>query len=396
MTNVQLDPYDHAFHWDPYPYYKALRDNDPVYYNEKLGIWLLTKWDDVNRAFRDFKSFINTGAVSLEPDSGEKLPYPMFIFSDPPDHTRVRNLFAPLMTPESIKRLESYTRQKAIKLIEPHVSRGAVDFVADIACYLPMDVISTLTSVPTQDQDMVRGWADDLIAREDKQHDLSERNVTGYMNMAKYFDAHASLHAKGTHGDDLIGILMRGEQEGTLSREQVIGTLILLAIAGNETTTKLIGNMAYRLWQHPEQRKMLADDPGLLPNAVEEVLRYDGSSQIIVRRVGQDVEMRGKKLKKGDRVGLCIISANRDSDKFKDPDTFDIRRGSRDHMAFGFGMHSCLGAALARMEVRVVFEELLKRIPEYEIEESGLARAHNPNVRGFTHVPATFKPATAK
>jgi len=396
MINVQLDPYDHAFHWDPYPYYKALRDNDPVYYNEKLGIWLLTKWDDVNRAFRDFKSFINTGAVSLEPDSGEKLPYPMFIFSDPPDHTRVRNLFAPLMTPESIKRLESYTREKAIKLIEPHVSRGKVDFVADIACYLPMDVISTLTSVPTQDQDMVRGWADDLIAREDKQHDLSERNVTGYMNMAKYFDAHASLHAKGTHGDDLIGILMRGEQEGTLSREQVIGTLILLAIAGNETTTKLIGNMAYRLWQHPEQRKMLADDPGLVPNAVEEVLRYDGSSQIIVRRVGQDVEMRGKKLKQGDRVGLCIISANRDADKFKDPDSFDIRRGSRDHMAFGFGMHSCLGAALARMEVRVVFEELLKRIPEYEIQESGLARAHNPNVRGFTHVPATFKPAAAK
>ncbi len=300
------------------------------------------------------------------------------------------------MTPDGIKRLEDYTRRKAIELIEPHVSRGRVDFVADIACYLPMDVISTLTSVPKQDQDMVRGWADDLIAREDKQHDLSERNVTGYMNMAKYFDAHANLHASGPHGADLIGIMMRGEKEGTLSREQVIGTLILLAIAGNETTTKLIGNMAYRLWQHPEQRKMLVDDPSLLPNAVEEVLRFDGSSQIIVRRVGQDLEMRGKKLKKGDRVGLCIISANRDSDKYPDPDSFNIRRGSRDHMAFGFGMHSCLGAALARMEVRVVFEELLKRIPEYEIQESGLARAHNPNVRGFTHVPATFRPVAAK
>ena len=387
---VHLDPYDHQFHWDPYPYYKRLRDHDPVYYNEQLGIWLLTKWEDVNRAFRDFKSFINTGAVSLEPDSGEKLPFPMFIFSDPPDHTRVRNLFAPLMTPESVKRLEDYTRQKAIALIEPHVSSRKFDFVADLGCFLPMDVISSLTSVPAADQDMVRGWADDLIAREDKQHDLSERNVTGYMNMAKYFGEHAEKHAAGPHGDDLIGILMRAEKEGALSRNQVIGTLILLAIAGNETTTKLIGNMAYRLWQHPEQRRMLVENPALIPKAVEEVLRFDGSSQIIVRRVGQDIEMRGKKLRKGDRVGLCIISANRDADKFPDPDRFDVSRGSRDHMAFGFGLHSCLGASLARMEVKVVFEELLRRIPNYQIQEDRLARAHNPNVRGFTNVPATF------
>jgi cytochrome P450 len=149
--------------------------------------------------------------------------------------------------------------------------------------------------------------------------------------------------------------------------------------------------MAYRLWQHPEQRRMLVEDPGLISKAVEETLRFDGSSQIIVRRVGKDIEMRGKKLKAGDRVGLCIISANRDPEKFKNPEVFDIRRGSRDHMAFGFGIHSCLGAALARLETRVVFEEVLKRIPEYEIEEARLKRAHNPNVRGFTHVPAHFK-----
>ncbi|MFI4978712.1 MAG: cytochrome P450 [Nevskiales bacterium] len=392
MNQAHLDPYDHRFHWDPYPQYQALRERDPVYYNEELGIWLLTKWEDVNRAFRDFRTFINTGAVSLEPDSGEKLPFPMFIFSDPPDHTRVRNLFAPLMTPDRIKRLEDYTRRKAVELIEPHLRSGKFDFVADLGCFLPMDVISSLTSVPRADQDQVRGWADDLIAREDKQHDLSERNVSGYMNMATYFGEHAAKHADGPYGDDLIGILMRSEKDGVLRRDQVIGTLILLAIAGNETTTKLIGNMAYRLWQHPEQRRLLVEDPALIAKAVEEVLRFDGSSQIIVRRIGQDVEMRGKTLRKGDRVGLCIISANRDADKFPDPDAFDVRRGSRDHMAFGYGIHSCLGAALARMEVRVVFEEILKRMPDYEILEDQLARAHNPNVRGFTHVPARFKP----
>ena len=151
-----------------------------------------------------------------------------------------------------------------------------------------------------------------------------------------------------------------------------------------------------RISRWPEQRRLLVEDPGLIAKAVEEVLRFDGSSQIIVRRIGQDVEMRGKTLRKGDRVGLCIISANRDADKFPEPDAFDIRRGSRDHMAFGYGIHSCLGAALARMEVRVVFEEVLKRMPDYEILEEQLARAHNPNVRGFTHVPARFKPlATA-
>ena len=392
MTRPHLDPYDHQFHWDPYPYYQALREQDPVYYNEELGIWLLTKWEDVNHAFRDLRSFINTGATSLEKDSTEKLPFPMFIFSDPPDHTRVRSLFAPLMTPDGVQKLEAYTRKKAIALIEPHVANGRFDFVADMGCFLPMDVISTLTSVPAADQDQVRGWADDLIAREDKQHELSERNVQGFMNMAQYFDAHARRHAGLPEENNLIGIMVKAEKQGALSHEQVIGTLILLAIAGNETTTKLIGNMAYRLWQHPEQRAALVRDPSLIARAVEETLRFDGSSQIIVRRVGRDVTLRGKTLKQGDRVGLCIISANRDPDKFKNPDVFDIHRGSRDHMAFGFGIHSCLGAALARMETRVVFEEVLKRMPEYEVDEAGLKRAHNPNVRGFTNVPSSFPP----
>ena len=175
-----------------------------------------------------------------------------------------------------------------------------------------------------------------------------------------------------------------------MSHKEVVGNLILLAIAGNETTTKLIGNMAYRLWQHPEQRRWLADDFTLIPKAIEETLRFDGSSQIIVRRVACDVMLRGKLLKKGDRVGLCIISANRDSEHFENADVFDVRRGSRDHMAFGFGVHACVGAALARLETRVVFEEILKRIPAYEIDERALQRAHNPNVRGFTHVPAHF------
>jgi len=389
---VLLDPYDHRFHWDPYPYYRAARERDPVYFYEPGGFWLLTKWDDVNRAFRDHKTFINSGAIALEKDANEKLPYPLFIGSDPPEHTRQRAVLAPLMMPAALAPLEGFIRTRTRELLAPHLPRGRIDLVADLACYLPMDVISILTRVPVADRDRVRGWADDLIAREDKQTDLAERNVAGYMNLAQYFEEHTARHASAAAENDLLGAMLKAQHEGLMSHVEVVGNLILLAIAGNETTTKLIGNMAYRLWEHPQQRRWLVEDPSLIPKAIEETLRFDGSSHILVRRVGQDVTLRGKLLKRGDRVGLCVISANRDADKFENPEVFDVRRGSRDHMAFGYGVHACLGAALARLETRVVFEELLRLLPQYEIEEGGLRRAHNPNVRGFTHMPARFAP----
>ena len=391
-STVVLDPYDHKFHWDPYPYYRAAREHDPVYYYEPGGFWLLTKWDDVHRAFRDHKTFINSGAVALERDANEKLPYPLFIGSDPPEHTRQRAVLAPLMMPGALARLEGVIRTRTLELLTPHLPQGRLDFVADLACYLPMDVISLLIDVPVADRDRVRGWADDLIAREDKQTDLAERNVAGYMNLAQYFEEHTARHAAAAHGEDLLGAMLRAQAQGLMSHAEVVGNLILLAIAGNETTTKLIGNMAFRLWEHPEQRRWVIEDPARIPKAIEETLRFDGSSQILVRRVGEDVTLRGKLLRKGERVGLCVISANRDADKFENPESFDVRRGSRDHLAFGYGVHACLGAALARLETRVVFEEVLRCMPEYEIEAAGLRRAHNPNVRGFTHVPSHFTP----
>jgi cytochrome P450 len=390
MDPIILDPYDHKFHWDPYPYYRAARERDPVYYYEPGGFWLLTKWDDVNRAFKDHKTFINTGAQALEKDANEKLPYPLFIASDPPEHTRQRAILAPLMMPAALAKLEPYVRERTLQLLAPQLKTGRLDFVADLACYLPMDVISQLINIPVADRDKVRGCADDLMAREDKQTDLSQRNVAGYMGLAQYFEEHTARHAAPPYDNDLLGAMLRAQEQGLVSHAEVVGNLILLAIAGNETTTKLIGNMAYRLWEHPRQRRLLAGDPALIPKAIEETLRFDGSSHILVRRVAVDVTLRGKTLKKGDRVGLCVISANRDSDKFANAESFDITRGSRDHMAFGYGVHACLGAALARLETRVVFEEVLRLIPDYQIQESGLKRAHNPNVRGFTQVPAHF------
>jgi cytochrome P450 len=392
LQTPELDPYDHGFQWDPYPYYRALRAQDPVYFNRERGFWLLTKWDDVNQAFRDHKTFANAGAVALEADAVDKFPYPMFISMDPPDHSRIRRLFTPLMTPGRMQALEGYARNRTLDCIGPHLANGRIDFIGDLAALIPMDVLARLLRIPDADQDSVRGWADDLMAREDKQSDVSPRNQAGYMNLAQYFESHLAAQRELPDDGTLMGALVRAEREGLMTHAEVVGALILFAIAGNETTTKTMGNLAFRLWQHPEQRRWLIEDPARIPKAVEEVLRFDGSSQIIVRILTRDVELRGKRLRKGQRVGLCIVSAGRDEEKFPNAETFDVTRGSRDHMAFGHGIHACLGAALARLEMRIAFEEILRLMPDYDIDEPAMRLAHNPNVRGYTHLPATFPP----
>lgn len=388
---VNFDPYAHEVHDDPYPYYARMREHAPVYYNEQHGYWLLTKWDDCQAAFRDFRTFSSSAGPALEANQDANAGYPMFINMDPPQHSRIRKLIQGLMLPQRIAELEPYIRDKAVSLLTPHLQAGRMDLTQDFAALLPMDVISTMIHVPVEDQNQVRQWADDLIFREDGQFGLNERNITAYLNMGRYFDKLATeLSATLTGDNDVFSAVLQAEREGKLTHEDVIGFGILLAIAGNETTTKLIGNMCYRLWQHKDQRQLLIDDPGKIASGVEETLRYDGSTQMIGRQVMQDVDIRGKSIKAGDRVGLCIISASRDEDRYEHAEQFDVTRGARDHMAFGLGIHACVGAALARLEVRVCMEEILRLIPDYEIDESGLARTYNPNVRGFTHVPVTF------
>jgi cytochrome P450 len=391
---TSYSPYSHEVHDDPYPWYKCLREEDPVHYNEEHGFWLFSKWDDCYTAFKDFKTYSSSKGVALEADQSANDGYPMFIFMDPPDHTRIRKLLSGLMVPQRIKRLEDYTRDKAASLIERHLDKGEMDLIRDFSAILPMDVISTLIHVPESDQDQVREWADDLIYREDGQFGLNDRNINGYLKLAEYFDAHAKLMADRPYDpEDLYSCVLQAKKDGKMTHEDIVGFGILLAIAGNETTTKLLGNMAYRLWQFPEQRQRLIAHPERITDGVEETLRFDGSSQMIGRTVMRDVEVRGRKLKEGDRVGLCIISANRDEDRYENAEVYDVFRGARDHMAFGTGIHSCLGAALARLEVRVCFEELLKRLPDYEIDMSRSDRTHNPNVRGFTHLPLSFTPS---
>ncbi len=391
-----FDPYAHEVHDDPYPWYARLREQEPVYYHAEHGFWLLTKWEDCFAAFRDFKTFSSINGPALEAEQNANAVYPMFISMDPPNHTRIRKLLSPLMVPERIARLEDYTRNKARELLARHLPSGRMDLIKDFSAILPMDVISTMIHVPASEQDTVRDWVDDLIYREDGQFGLSERNIDAYLSLGQYFDELARQLAEKPHNpDDMFSCVLQAERDGKINHDDVIGFGILLAVAGNETTTKLIGNMGFRLWQHPQQRQLLVDDPSLIASAVEETLRFDGSTQMIGRTVMKDIEIRGRQLKAGDRVGLCIIAASRDEARYPNAESYDVTRGARDHMAFGAGVHSCLGAALARMEVRVCFEEILKVMPEYQLDMAASDRTHNPNVRGYTTLPMHFAPVGA-
>lgn len=386
----EFDPYSHAIHDDPYPHYKNLRDNDPVYFNEQHGFWLLTKYDDVFAAFRDFKTFSNSKGVALEADMGES-PYPMVLTQDPPNHTKLRKIVSASMLPQHLKASEPYIREKTRALLEPFRDTGKIDLLSDFACYLPMSVIARMIQLPESDENLIRDLVDNVVLREDGNFGISERSINAYLELAGYFDQFAKDKAKSCDtGDDLLSIMLQAEKSGQMTHNEVVGFLILLGVAGNETTTKLIGNMTYRLWQNPAERKKAVDDLSIMNNVVEETMRFDGSSQILGRTVTTDVEIRGKVLKAGDRVGLCAISANRDEEKFDNPDVYDVMRKTNGHLGFGAGIHACLGSNLARLEARVAFEEILQMMPEYELDESGLERTHNPNVRGFTHVPLSF------
>lgn len=391
MAKVEFDPYSHAVHDDPYPYYKRLRDEAPVYFNEQHGFWVLSRWEDVQMALRDFKTYSNYQGVSLE--SQMNLGYPMIITMDPPQHTVTRRVISGMLTPDTVAGLEPLIRELAVELLEPFRKKGSIDMLSDFAVYLPMAVVSRMIKIPREDEDAVRIKTDLLVAREDGEFGLPHAAAEAYLWLAQYFEDLVKKHWDDAPDATLLSAIIAAEKNGQLTHDEVIGFLILLGVAGNETTTKLIGNMSYRLWQHKDQRELLVKDPGLIANAVEETMRYDGSSQLLGRTIMRDHELHGQQLKEGQRIALLLISANRDERKWENPDKYDVTRKTAGHMGFGFGIHSCVGAALARLEGRVAFEEILKVMPDFEIDESRLERMHSPNVRGFTHVPMTFTPS---
>jgi cytochrome P450 len=382
------DPYSYAIHEDPYPTYKRLRDEAPAYHNAERGFWALSRFQDVYDAMHDWQTYSSQGGVALE-GSG-KAP-PMIIAMDPPRQVKLRRLVSSVFTPRRIAQMEPQIRGLTLKHLLPLLDRQEFDFIQDFSAKLPMDVISTMLGVPDSDQDMLRAWSDTLLHREPGNPNVTPQGMEAAGNLVRYFAADLARRRERP-GEDLISGLLAAEVDGEkLADDEILGFCFLLVIAGNETTTKMLGNAVYLLHKHPEQRALLVREPQRIADAVEEVVRFDNSTQMLARVLTREVELHGRTLPKGARVLLLLGSGNRDERVFDRADQFDITRPPQPHLAFGFGIHVCLGASLARLEGRVALEEVLSRLPDYDLDEGGLLRVHSPNVRGYARMPLRFR-----
>ena len=396
-SDVLLDPYDYDFHEDPYPYYKRLRDEAPLYRNEEIGFWALSRHQDVREGFRNSTTLSNRDGVSLDPISrGPHASKTMsFLAMDDPAHLRLRTLVSKGFTPRRIRELEPRVTELAVQHLDVMLDKadsGTVDYVAEFAGKLPMDVISELMGVPVEDRDRIRAMADGVMHREDGVNDVPKSAIEASINLMVYYQDMIAERRKRL-SDDLTSALLEAEIDGDrLTDEEVLGFLFLMVIAGNETTTKLLANAAFWGHKNPDQLTPVYSDPERIPLWVEETLRYDTSSQLLARVVSGELNLYDTTIPDGDVLLLLPGSAHRDERVFDDPDAFVIGRESGSNLlSFGSGAHFCLGAHLARMEARIALAELFKRIRGFEVDEANAVRVHSSSVRGFANLPMTVE-----
>ncbi len=390
MSDSELlyDPYSYEIDRDPYPVYRRMRDEAPVYYNESLDFYALTRFQDCLDALLDWEVFSSANGTVLEMMQGTPFPGNMMIFMDPPRQTLYRNLVNRAFTKARIDRLESTIRTLACGQLDPLVGRRSFDAVADFTAKLPMDVISTLLGIPAEDRDRVRGWSNAVMHREPGNPHVTAAGLRAMVDNQAYYQA-ALDERRARPRDDLMSALVAAEIAddhggvATLSDEDLRAFFTLLGTAGNETVTKLLATALYWLARHPDQRRALAADPSLVPNAVEEFLRFDPPSHYQGRTLTRDVTLHGRRMPEGARVMVINGASGRDERRFADPDRLDVRRKIDLHLGLGHGRHFCLGASLARMEMRIGIVEFLKRWPDYEAPDDGVVRIHSSNVRGL-------------
>ncbi|MBI2169910.1 MAG: cytochrome P450 [Actinobacteria bacterium] len=393
MTSVSYDPYDYAIHDDPYPTYTRLRDEAPVYRNDDLGFWALSRHADVGAAFRDPARFSSAEGVTLDPAAtGPHAHRTMsFLALDDPRHGRLRGLVSRGFTPRRVAELEPHIRELTRSYLDPLVDADSFDFIADFAARLPMDVISELMGVPTVDREEVQRLANVVVHRDEGARDVPPAAVEAAFGLAAYYAAMVDDRRR-VRTDDLTSALIDAEVDGAkLTDDEIIGFLFLMVVAGNETTTKLLGNAWYWAWRNPEQRAKPFDDPTRIPAWVEETVRFDTSTQMLARTATEDVRLHGVDVPAGGRVLLLVGSANRDDRVFPEPDRYEIERDTTDLLSFGLGRHYCLGAALARLEARVALEEVVNLITDYEVDARSAIRVHSVNVRGFASLPSVVR-----
>ena len=398
-TALSYNPFSFSVHDDPYETYARLRDEAPAYWNDDLEFWVLSRFDDVLEAFRDHETFTSTGGISLERRHpvGEPLggTTPMMIEMDPPEHTVLRKLVSRVFTGRRVAEMEDEIRGIVDTYLDRVIEQGHADLVTDISGPFPMDVISASLGLPTEDRPRLRANADKLLIREDGSMAMPKEALDGMMALLEYFINDID-DRRTSPGTGLVSDLMGLEVEGrTLTTDELLGFCVLFVIAGHETTTKMVANSIELLSRHPEQRAAVVDDIGLVPGLVEEVLRFHNSTQYMHRTLTTDIVRHGQNMRAGDSVVLLIGAANHDPREYgPTADDFDIRRRPDRHLAFGYGAHFCLGAALARMEGKVALEQILRRIPDFEVDHEAKVRFHSSNVTGWTSLPITFSPVT--
>jgi cytochrome P450 len=392
-SDVYYDPYDFEIDADPYPVWRRLRDEAPLYYNEQYDFFALSRFEDVEKGLLDWQTYRSGKGSILELIRANiEIPSGAILFEDPPEHHVHRTLMSRVFTPRRMDDLEPKVREYCRRALDPLVGRERFDFIEDLGGEMPMRVIGYLLGIPEQDQRAIKERLDAGLRLEDgDQGDFYANGIAANEMFAEYVEWRA------THpSDDLMTQLLNAEFEdetGTvrhLTREEVLTYVQLLAGAGNETTTRLIGWTGKLLSEHPDQRRQLASDRSLIDNAIEEILRYEAPSPVQARYVAHDAEHYGEKITKGSILVLLNGSANRDERRFEDPDRFDIHRTIGRHLSFGFGIHLCLGAALARLEGRVALDEVLNRFPDWEVDDAKAVQARTSTVRGWESLPVVI------
>jgi cytochrome P450 len=389
---MELNPFSYGFHEDPYPTYRWLRDTVPVYRNEALNFYALSRYEDVFKAIVDAEGYSSAKGTVLEITPEMIEHYPMILFMDPPRHTRLRKLVSHAFTPRRIAALEPTVRTLAAGYLDHIVEQGSCDFIRNFAALLPIEIISTMVGVPQSDRNWVRELTDTALHREPDCPAFPESALAANMQLVQYFSELVAEHRKRPQ-DDMTSLLIQAEVENDqgekeqLDDYEIVAFCGLLSGAGNETVTKLLGNAVVLLSRHPTVREEILRAPERIPDAVEEILRYWPPAQYTMRTLTHDITLHGQTMPRDARVLLLLGSACRDERQYAQPDTFDISRKIPTQISFGYGLHHCLGASLARLESRVSLEELHKRIPGYDIDESRLERVHMSNVHGFASVP---------
>jgi len=384
---VEFNPFSYEIQDDPYPSYRRLRDEAPCYHNEEMGFYALSRFEDCWNALLDWQTFSSSHGPSMELDrNGDEFS---LIGIDPPRHTKLRNLISRGFTPRRIAALEPRIRELVKNYLEPLSAGTTCEIQSQLGARLPMAIICELVGIPLSMGDQICVWSNLSLHREPGQSEPPPEAAEADRNLRSYL-RELLQERKAEGGTDVLSVLLTESEESgervRLTDDDIVAFLNLLAAAGNETTTKLIGNAIVLLGQHPDQRATLAAEPQRIPDAIEEILRFESPSQNTGRVTLRDVSLHGEKIPSGSRVMILTGAACRDEREYPNPDRFDIARRSERALYFGHGHHVCIGKSLARLEGRIVLEELLTRFPLYEVDPDSLERTHQSHVRGYSKI----------